>query len=427
MQNEPGKWSLVCHLDYGDRGAVCVISHENDETTSRPLPQGSASGASPERRPVFLGVTDDHRPLLMDPVSKSVEIADKLPEDVAALYGYAEAGTGRIWYTNDGDRETGNDTLNCGDKGASMTVVEARDGTSAEVLQTICVGRGHHVPTFTAPDGEHPDVPRCAYVSNLLDGTISVIGNDPADPSGHMAVIDTINLCEPDKEEGGDEARVPNNAFPHGKVYSPVTGRIYGLNNGYKTVAVIAPASNEIVDRIDFKVASNLLMSPNGRFIIGKGADRKTDPEHVIGRLTVMDATAREPSVILDLQDVYPSTYRFNPDGTKLYVTTAATGKGPQRDNLKKDTVLIYDTSRLPEIALIKEVEVGVADCGRRPLAFLTHDGAAHRVFVPNPTDGTVSVLDAELDIVLDTVRVSDEPVQELNFSLLGAGNIYGC
>lgn len=427
MQNEPDNWSLVCHLDYGDSGAVAVIDHAKEETTVRHLPRGPASGADAQRRPVFLGVTADQRPLMLDPVGKSVEVANALPEDATALYGYAEAGSARVWFTNDGDKETGNDALNCGDQGASMTVVESQGAASAAVLQTICVGRGHHVPTFTAPSADHPDVPRRAYVSNLQDGTISVIGNDPQDRASYLSVIETINLCEPEKEEGGEGLRVPNNAFPHGKVYSGVTGRIYGLNNGYKTIAVIDPLSNRIEERIDFKVASNLLLSPDGRFIIGKGADRKTDPEHVLGRLTVMDAVSREANVILDLKDVYPSTYRFNPDGSKLYVTTAATGKGGQRDNLRKDVVLVYDTSRLPEIALIKEVEVGTADCGRRPIAFLAHQGRAHRVFVPNPTDGTVSVLDAELDICLETLEVSDRPVEELNFSLLGAANIYGC
>lgn len=422
MRNEPGKWSLVCHVDYGDRGAVSVIVHEKDETTVRPVALGAPSG----RRPVFLGVNADHHPLLLDPASKSVEAAATLPEDAAALYGYVEPGTERVWYTNDGDKETGNDSLNCGDKGASMTVVEPRDDLSAEVLQTICVGRGHHVPTFTAPSTHHQDMPRRAYVSNLLDGTISVIGNDPQDPSSYLTVVDTINLCQPE-EESGEEMRVPNSAFPHGKVYSPVTGKIYGLNNGYKTIAVIDPLNNKIEERIDFKVASNLLLSPDGRFIIGKGADRKTDADHVIGRLTVMDAVSREPNVILDIKDVYPSTYRFNPDGSKLYVTTAATGKGTQRENLNKDMLLVYDTSRLPEIVLVKEVKVGTADCGRRPLAFLTDDSAARHVFVPNPTDGTVSVLDAELDIVTETVAITDTAVQELNFSLLGAGNIYGC
>jgi hypothetical protein len=426
MINAPGKWSLACHLDFGGTGAVSIIEHAKGATTVHPVPSAGPSGRPDGRRPVFLGVADDRGAWLMDPESRAVEVSASLPDDAQAFYAYPEHGARRWWYTNDGDEATGNDTLNCGDDGASMTVVEEGDHGRPVILKIICVGRGHHVPTFVAPDARHPSRARRVYISNLRDGTISVIGNDPQDTAGWLSVAGMINLCEPEREKDGRDG-APNNAFPHGKAYSPVTGRIYGLNNGYATVAVIDPATNRIETRIDFPGSSNLLLSPDGRYLIGKGADRKQDPAHVLGRLTVMDVVAGRIVTTLELKDIYPSTYRFNADGSRLYVTTAATGKGAQHDNLAIDKVLVYDAAALPKFELLREIEVGRADCGRRPIAFLVDRGATHRVFVPNPSDGTLTICDGADDRVLETVELSGKPVTELNFALLGAQGIYGC
>jgi len=326
----------------------------------------------------------------------------------------------------DGDRETGCDELNCGASGSSVTVIDAASGRDMpRYLQTICVGRGHHVATFVGPVAAFPDIPQRAVVSNLLDGSISVVGNDPADPQSYLKVLETINLCEPDKEDF-NAAAIPNNAFPHGKVFSAHTGRIYSLNNGYGTIAVINPVNNLIERTIELKLSSNLLLSPDGRFIIGKGADRKTDPEHVVGRLTVVDAVSGTVESTLDVPDLYPSTYRFTPDGSRLYVTSAATGKGVQRDNLKKDVIQIYDTSALPALRLIREITVGRADCSRRPIAFVEQDGLVQTVLIPNPTDGSLSLLDSAGEAVTDTLEISNGPVTEFSFCLWD-GQISGC
>jgi hypothetical protein len=426
MNNKPGKWSLACHLDYGESGAVSIIEHADGATTVHPVPSAGPSGRPAGRRPVFLGVAEDRGVWLMDPETRTVEAAPALPDDAQAFYAYPEHGARRWWYTNDGDKETGSDPVNCSGGGAPMTIVEeGADGTPA-IVKVICVGRGHHVPTFIAPNPRHPGLAKQVYVSNLLDGTISVIGNDPREETTCLAVTGMIDLCEPSREKDGRDS-APNNAFPHGKAWSPVTGRVYGLNNGYANIAVIDPASRRIETRVDFPGSSNLLLSPDGRYLVGKGADRKTDPEHVIGRLTVMDVIAGEIVTTLDLKDIYPSTCRFNADGSRLYVTTAATGKDAQHDHLVIDRVLVYAAAALPRLELLREIRVGNADCGRRPIAFLTDGDRTHRVFVPNPSDGTLTICDGEDDRVLETVELSGKPVKELNFALLGARGIYGC
>ncbi|MFQ5488109.1 MAG: YncE family protein [Gammaproteobacteria bacterium] len=376
--------------------------------------------------PVFLGTTSEDKVIVMDAESKSISLRDTYPAAAFAPYAYRDPDAAHVWFTIDGDKETGCDTLNCGTTGSSVMVLDAAPGgEAAALLKVICVGRGHHVVTFTAPSQVFPDIPRRAFVSNLLDGTISVVGNDAAEQDSYLQVIDTINLCEPEREKDGASA-VPNNAFPHGKVFSSRTGRIYSLNNGYGTIAVINPLNHRIEQRIELKVSSNLLLSPDGRFLIGKGADRKSDAEHVLGRLSVVDALSGGVATVLDLPDLYPSTYRFSPDGSKLYVTSAATGKGTQRDNLRIDVLQVYDAAALPALSLLAEIPVGRADCGRRPIAFIKNGHGASLVLVPNPSDGTISLLDGDSDTVLETATISDRPIKEFNFSFWD-GAVSGC
>ena len=304
---------------------------------------------------------------------------------------------------NDGDKDTGNDTLNCGDKGSSVTVVENAGSERAKWLKTLCVGRGHHQATFAYPSPSAPQVPQRAYISNLKDGTISVIGNDPGDVAGYLQVLATINLCEPEREEGAGGMRVPNNAFPHGLAYSSMSGRLYNLNNGYGTVAIIDPLSNNIEERVAFKGHSNLFASPDGRYLIGRGADRKSDPDHVIGKLSVLDVNTKSVVAKLDLPDIYFSKYYFNPEGTKLYLTTASSGSPAQQQHLKTDVLLVLDMTAMPDLKLLKEVRVGSSGS----LAFYSENGRTRRVFSSHSEAGALVVLDADQDTVMETIAVT--------------------
>jgi hypothetical protein len=412
-----GEWSFACHLSEGGAGSLVLIEHKGGKTRVIPVERAPASGLDETQRPVLIGVDADNALLIMDAVGKEINRHQRLPEDAVATYAYVDPATATYWMVNDGDKENGVDLLNCGSSGSPVIVVKGLGNSqAAEVIKVICLGRGHHVTVFVAPSEQAPQVPQRVFASNLLDGTISVIGHDPADSATFLKLITTINLSDPRHEDGKREA-VPNNAFPHGMVFSPLTGKVYNMNNGYGTVAVIDPLSNSVETSVAMKVSSNLLLSPDGRFLIGKGADRKSDAEHVIGRLSIMDALSNTLTGTVELPDIYPSVYRFSPDGRKLYVTTAATGKGKQKDNLKLDTLLVFDTSALPAIKLIKEVRVGRADCGRRPIAFIDQGRHGVRVFVPNSSDGTLSILDGADDSVLETVKLGKPDLAEINFS----------
>ena len=410
-QNYHDDWTLVCHLNYGTEGKLTTVKKTANGFVATPVESSAANGAEdPANVKVFLGVEGD-AVLLMDQISKEVSTSNSLPLDADPSYAYPDYANNRLWFVNDGDKETGNDPVCCDNNGSPVTIVEP--GVQPNILSSICVGRGHHVATFIPAKGERQAL---AFVSNLLDGSIFVFGNDSAMPETFLKVIGSINLCEADKEKE-EGVSLPNNAFPHGMIYSNVTDRVYNLNNGYGNIAVIDPNTMEIEQRISMKKCSNLLMSPNQRFAIGKGADRKSNPEHVMGRITVVNLEEAKVIQEIDVQDIYPTTYRFSPDGNKLYVTTAATGKGDQKTNLDMNSVLVYDTSNLPNISLIKTIAAGKADCGRRPLAYTEANGKAQWLFIPNPSDGTLSIIDSATDEVIDTVTLGQGNIKEVLFS----------
>jgi len=420
MSTDTQQWSLVCHLVTEGKGSVSIVNQAGDKFVCEQGQAGALSGADISKQPLFLGVDNNNAPIVMKAEDRSVSTMAQVAADAFPIYSYRDPQSDFVWFVSDGEKKTGNDELNCGTSGSPIIIFKRTETGSAELVKLICMGRGHHVITFTEPCEQQATMPSRAFVSNLLDGSINVVNNAPG-TQGYLDIIETINLCESDKEDGGQMV-LPNNAFPHGQVYSPRTGKIYSYNNGYGTVVVLDPITCAIESRIKMKVSSNLLMSPDQRFLIGKGADRKSDANHVVGRLTVIDIDQGEVVSTLDIPDVYPSVYRFSPDGTRLYVTTAATGKGVQHDNLNLDSLLVYDATVLPELKLLKEVNVGVANCGRRPIAF---DNAGQYVFVPNPTDASVTILDSRDDRVIDTISIGGAAAEEINFSFWG-GDIYG-
>jgi len=421
MSNVSQAWQIAMHINKGKTGAVVSVSHDGEETTVKKATL--INSASDERELVFIGVAPDGALIQMDAGDLEINQHNAFVAETYVPYAYPHVDGDTHWYSYDGDKEAGEDRQACPSGGAPMLVVR-NTGDSAEVVKMICLGRGHHVVAFSAPTETNSAIPKLAFVSNLLDGNIVVLGNDPADTEHYLQVITIIDLCEPEKEKSGEHC-TPNNAFPHGMAFSPLTGKIYSLNNGYASIVVIDPASLKIDSRLQMKMSSNLLLSSDGRYLIGKGADRKSDPEHVMGRISVVDVMSGNTEAALDLPDIYPSTYRFNRDGSKLYVTTAATGKGTQRENIKMDLLQVYDTSKLPAITLVKEVKVGVADCGRRPLAYIASPAGPDRLFIPDPTDGTLTVLDGATDEVLETIDIDDGGANEINFSFW-SGEIFG-
>lgn len=399
-----GTFSLGFYVGNRKTGAVAVVDRRNGQVDINRLGVAAESGLEQDLKPIFVGLTEKREIILLDPQSKEVRLEKAFPADAFPAHIYSDPSSERSWFMNDGDKQTGNDQLNCGDGGSSVTVVENVDTSQAKFLATICVGRGHHQAAFSYPSDSASDVPRRAWISNLKDGTLSVIGNDPSDAGTYLKLIATINLCEPEREEGMTEPAVPNNAFPHGLVYSPLTGKLYNLNNGYGNIAIIDPISNEIEQRLPFKGHSNLFIAPGGRYIVGRGADRKSDPDHVVAKLSVLDVVDLSVTDRMDLQDIYISKYYFNSDGSKLYLTTSSSGSPEQQQNLKQDALVVIDLAALPKLSLAKELRLGASSGS---LAFVeTADGEL--VFSSNSEDGSLAVIDGNSSEILETIPVMD-------------------
>ena len=391
---------------WGDRktGSLALITRRAGKTAVQCLPSEAESSLSAALKPILVGLTPDAQAVLLDPKTKSIRYSTTFPCDTFAAHVYSDQHSDpqhpRDWYMNDGEKPHGNDTINCGDNGSSVTAVEKANTTRAKYVGTVCVGRGHHQAAFTAPSVQAPNVPHRTYISNLNDGTVSIIGNDAADKATYMKLLGSINLCEADKEDGKADA-IPNNAFPHGLAYSPLTGKVYNLNNGYGTLLTIDPLTMKIEARMAIKGFSNAFMVPGGRYLIGRGADRKSDPQHAIGKMAVLDVTTMQIVAKLDLPDIYLSKYYFNLDASKLYFTTGVSGSPEQQVNLKSDVLLSFDLSQLPKLSAPKEIKVGTvgtmdfAGTAKSQLAFAS-DGAA----------GELVVIDGAKDEIVERIKV---------------------
>lgn len=399
---------VVAHYS-GDRktGRISLIHGGPSGTRVEAIPQGGLSGKGPMRQPILVGATREGKAVLLDPETKKIMFAAEFPTDAFPAHVYADPVTGNDWFMNDGEKETGNDTLNCGDKGSSVSVVADANNSRARYVGTVCVGRGHHQAAFTSPTPNLAGVPKRACISNLNDGTIDLIGNDAADHATYQKVAATVNLCERDREDDTLPAQgIPNKAFPHGLAFSRSTGKLYNLNNGYGTVAVIDPATGQIEKRIALIGHSNMFAAPDGRYFIARGADRKSDPAHVIAKVAIFDPVSGEVTDQSSFPDFYAGKYFFNPQGSRLYLTGAISGSPQQQASLKADAVLVFDLSALPKIKLVAELRFG-APVGS--LCFVAGASATAGYMLAAVSDsGRVAVVDESTLSVVDTIRVND-------------------
>ncbi len=432
---------VVYYIGNRKTGTLHIITRKNGITTLEHFPAAPDTGLEKMRKPILVGMTAERNVVLLNPVTRETHIETAFPLDGFPAHLYADPYSNRDWFMNDGDKDTGNDTLNCGNKGSSVTVIaNTTSRLNVQHLNTLCVGRGHHQTAFTAPSPAAPDMPRRAYISNLNDGTISVIGNDEKEADTDLKLLATINLCEPEREDGAadkiptarDGGRFqhpasgdtrtsmhsgsaenagatfqPNSAFPHGLAYSSVTGELYNLNSGYGTLAIINPLTHAIEARMPLKGYSNLFSVPgqqSGRYLIARGADRKTDANHVIAKIAVLDTTTKSVVDHLDLPDIYFGKYYFNAEATKLYMTTGSSGSPEQQANIKADVLLAFDLTALPTLRLIQEIKTGPAGS----VAFLEKNGVTERVFSSNAEAGSLVVIDGKSDAILETIAVTE-------------------
>jgi len=192
-------------------------------------------------------------------------------------------------------------------------------------------------------------------------------------------------------------------------VSSEIGGTVAVIDAAAATLFDIDDSTPEI-DAIDIGFSGKGHVSPDGKFLLVQGIDTTSDAAHVIGKLTVVDVSDHSFQTV-DLLDISPDSFEFTPDGAKLYVATATSfDNATQAGNIKNDVLLSFDTSVLPSLGAPIEIPVGTSSHEHRSLAIQEHDGVAAHAWVPNPDDGTVSVVDVETDTVVDTLDVGGEP-----------------
>jgi len=152
-------FSLAYYASDRHTGSISVVQGAAGKVTAKAMARAPGSGSDSGGKPILVGVAEDQRVVLLDPHSKEIQLQDAFPADAFPAHLYSDPRSSRDWFMNDGDKETGNDTLNCGDRGSSVTVVERSDSVHARWLKTICVGRGHHQATFCYPTPSAPQVP----------------------------------------------------------------------------------------------------------------------------------------------------------------------------------------------------------------------------------------------------------------------------
>ena len=420
-------------------GTVSVIEHRDAANTlaaSIDLFSSVGDMASSTRNHLFVNLGSTNQTAALDPIGASATFKKFIQVGQRPVHIYRESPDGtRIWVLNDSDSKTGVDTVTpaCNTAQAgSVSVIQNHDeggdetGNAGAVLATICVGKGHHKAAFSVPGAAGSPaetVPIRAFVSSIKDGTITVIDNDPAS-TNYLKVISTINLCDQSKEPATTPPTVcpavPNSAGPHGMFYSPVSGKIYNNNETYGTVNVINPSfdpaapSSAIEQTFDLGagLAGATYLSPDGRFIIVRGA--QSNASGVTGKLTVIDVTNNSRTTV-DLPNVNPADLVFTSDGKTLYIPSA--GSATPAAGQKSNVVLVFDSTALPALTPTAEIAVGATAAGRA-LGILEHGGAATEVFVTNRADGTVSVIDAGTNAVVDTLQIGGTPTSLLVFPM---------
>lgn len=397
---EPANYAVAYYSGNRVVGRLSVIERKGSDVTLHVLPSIPQTQLEKAYKPIFVGLTADRRVILIDPARDHLTFQDAFPEDAFAAHIYVDPNSGNAWLMNDGDAN-GNDQIHCGLAGSSVTVVSNSNSSNARIQKTVCVGRGHHQAAFTTRSSRGAAVPNLAYISNLKDGTLSVIGNDPSDEATYLTLIATINLAQADKE-GGVADQLPNNSSPHGLGYSPVSGKLYCLNSGYGSLHIIDPKTQLIEATLPFKGHSNLFMVGDGRYAMGRGADRKSDPNHVIARVSAFDVTTHAIVDSLEIPDVYISKYFINPELSKLYLSVSSSGSAEQMANLKTDVLLVFDLTQLPRIKLIAEIKVG--DVGS--VAFVPAKEGNSLVMCSDNQSGALVVVDGNSDSVLERIAV---------------------
>jgi DNA-binding beta-propeller fold protein YncE len=289
---------------------------------------------------------------------------------------------------------------------------------------------GHKVAAFSSGAG----IPKRVFVSSTTAGEIAVIGNDPAVPAEYRKLIGRIDLCTDDGEalppNGGGPCDVnandpgmpntPNKSNPHGIRFSKLTGKIYSIQENYRTIVEVDPETLAITNTFDLSATPyrSYGITPDGRFLLLRGP-RASEVDTKLGVIDL--GTVGNPRTDFDIPELNgtsPGAFKFSPDGKRFYILA-----GNAAQSTIKDRLFAFDTTTLtatsPTLTLIKEIPLmaggnTVGFNAAHSLDVLAQGapgaGEAKYIVVSNRLDNSVSIINATDNLIKQTVTVGPTP-----------------
>ena len=317
------------------------LVHVFDEATLEEVAQidvGAGAGevhATPDGRLVWTLAAGAAQVTLIDAATLEARV---VPVGARPVHSYLEPDGARIWVGNDGSGD--------------VSIIELATGHETRVL----TGNGHHKAAFvTDAEGALAFV----YVSNISDGTLSVI-----DPEG--ALVENVSV----------------GPSPHGITFSPHTRRVYNCSGDEEnSIEVLDPWADDphsVVARIPLPGRCGWIHADH-------------HGGHAWAGLASAGLLAR-----VDLEAGTAETWEAGPGPDKC----AIVGERAFVANVTEPTVTVIDL----ESGARRTIAIGHAhiENGRGHRGIRHHRG---RVYVPNAHDGTVSVIDAESEAVIATLE----------------------
>lgn len=387
--------------------------------------QGSALGdmTSSAGDWVFVNLTAVNGVGIIDPLSGAKPIFETIiPTGERPVHIYRDAVDGEvIWSMNDGNATTGIDGENCATQSeGSISILHnshlGAGGKVPELKKTLCFGLGHKVTAFARPTATDASILKRTFITSAKSGEMTVIDNNSASGT-YLTIINKIDLCDSDKEGTPCDSNVatPNASSPHGIAWSIATGKVYSRQEGYENIVEVDPNTMQIVRKVDIAPFSSSGISPDGKFLFLRATDKTTNPDHVLGKLGVIDLSANPLTVTAfpDLQDLAPGSFKFSPDGTKLYLTQSNDDTGltaAQQANLKRDKLVVLNTAALPAAPTVTTEISLLASAGGHNLELHVNDGNLKHLWVTNRDDNSVSVINAASNQLVQRVAVGSAP-----------------
>jgi YVTN family beta-propeller protein len=385
---------------------------------------------------LFLNLGAVNKVATIDPLTGAIPVHEvNLTTGTRPVHLYRDKTDGEIiWSMNDGDNTTGtatpgDDLINCAvPTGGSVTILHnshlGPGATPPTVIKTECLlADGHKVAAFSSGAG----IPKRVFISSTTAGEIAVIDNDPANAATtYRKLIARVDLCDTAKESTrpvpavcDDESLTPpttpftvNNSNPHGIRFSKATGKVYSIQENYRTIVEIDPTTLAVTLLADLSTTdyTSYGISPDGRFLLLRG-DTTPATGTKLGVIDLVAGGTRTDFTIPELNGTSPGSFKFSADGNRFYILA-----GNAATATKKDRLFAFDSSTLtaatPSLTLLREIVL--AATGGHSIDVLaqgaTGAGSALYIAVSNSTDNSVSIINATDNLIKQTVPVGLTP-----------------